>query len=592
MNLHPGIGVAQVQAAKKHARRQNSTREDVVRVTLQPYLGTRAESTAAKTLMFSSRITMADFKKRCGDKLKMKVDRIFTIDGGEIDSVREIKEQDILVCTQGIVYMTAAQRQISGAAHAEHRDNGNGARGHGTTTTTTTAANNNSAALRRFQNAVKDIARRAKRLDVTAGNSNRRLSVSDLAGGGGPEMSSMPRTLAGTKLVRSAGPTAVISHDSSPAEGALQHDGRGTQRNVASRGIRDDQEGRSFAHDSTPKMHAEEPGPFRKNESEKCSEQCFPNRHHALPIIMPESNFRMSWDALVAIFVVYYSLVVPMRLVFDLAAPGRVAIQVDLFVNFIFVVDIILNFRTAFKKNGTLVTRTDAIRQHYLKTWFFIDFISSMPFDVIFLGKSTWGQSVNKLLRMVRIFKLLRVLRLTRILARVERHTRFDPSILRLAKLVGILIFTWHWLACCYWMIATMSSPDLAADTWAPHRSILVSRDLNVQYAYAFFWSVVVTSGIGWDIIPETPLQIYFTTGAIVMGLLMYAIIIGSASTLLSNMDLVKSERKRKMNEIKAFMRHRKVPPKLADEILSSMNTSSLATSTPSMRATCSRSCP
>ena len=93
MNLHPGIGVAQVQAAKKHARRQNSTREDVVRVTLQPYLGTRGESTAAKTLMFSSRITMADFKKRCGDKLKMKVDRIFTVDGGEIDSVREIKEQ-------------------------------------------------------------------------------------------------------------------------------------------------------------------------------------------------------------------------------------------------------------------------------------------------------------------------------------------------------------------------------------------------------------------------------------------------------------------------------------------------------------------
>ena len=59
----------------------------------------------------------------------------------------------------------------------------------------------------------------------------------------------------------------------------------------------------------------------------------------------------------------------------------------------------------------------------------------------------------------------------------------------------------------------------------------------------------------------------YFTTVAIVTGLLMYAVIIGSASTLLSNLDIVQSERKRKLDEIRAYLRHRKVGKKLREEI-------------------------
>ena len=43
----------------------------------------------------------------------------------------------------------------------------------------------------------------------------------------------------------------------------------------------------------------------------------------------------------------------------------------------------------------------------------------------------------------------------------------------------------------------------------------------------------------------------------------MYAVIIGSASTLLSNLDIVQSERKRKLDEIRAYLRHRKVGKKL-----------------------------
>ena len=52
----------------------------------------------------------------------------------------------------------------------------------------------------------------------------------------------------------------------------------------------------------------------------------------------------------------------------------------------------------------------------------------------------------------------------------------------------------------------------------------------------------------------------------------MYAVIIGSASTLLSNLDIVQSERKRKLDEIRAYLRHRKVGKRLREEIFECSN--------------------
>ena len=142
-----------------------------------------------------------------------------------------------------------------------------------------------------------------------------------------------------------------------------------------------------------------------------------------------------------------------------------------------------------------------------------------------------------------------------------------------MGKLVGILVTTWHWLACCYWGVALLemgSSTDLGAfgdDEWSPPPFVAQAQDLGVQYAFAFFWAVVVTSGIGCDIIPHTPLQVVFTTVAIVTGLLIYAIIIGSASSLLASMDTAESDRRTKMNEVKSLLRNRHVPSGLSSEI-------------------------
>lgn len=57
---------------------------------------------------------------------------------------------------------------------------------------------------------------------------------------------------------------------------------------------------------------------------------------------------------------------------------------VDSIVDVIFLVDIVLNFHTTFVgPAGEVISDPKLIRMNYMKTWFVIDLLSCLPYDVI-----------------------------------------------------------------------------------------------------------------------------------------------------------------------------------------------------------------
>ena len=52
-------------------------------------------------------------------------------------------------------------------------------------------------------------------------------------------------------------------------------------------------------------------------------------------------------------------------------------------VDVMFIVDILINFRTTYveKKTQVIVSEPKKIAIHYLKSWFIIDFVAAIPFD-------------------------------------------------------------------------------------------------------------------------------------------------------------------------------------------------------------------
>jgi hyperpolarization activated cyclic nucleotide-gated potassium channel 2 len=174
---------------------------------------------------------------------------------------------------------------------------------------------------------------------------------------------------------------------------------------------------------------------------------------------MPDSNFRLSWEALMTLCVIYYAIVVPLQMAFDVGSDSAI----ELFFNVLFVFDIGVNFVTAFKKRGVLIKDRREIANEYLRTWFWIDFISALPIDLLIselrsrsedgvpsaeTSNNNKALQMNKLFRMLRIFKLLRVVKIRRVFKRMEQYTKLNPSLVRLSKTLVVLVFAWHWIAC------------------------------------------------------------------------------------------------------------------------------------------------
>ena len=102
--------------------------------------------------------------------------------------------------------------------------------------------------------------------------------------------------------------------------------------------------------------------------------------------------------------------------------------------------------------------RPAKIAQHYLKTWFTIDLCSSVPIDQIVTvasGSSSSALRLNKMIRLVRMVKLLRIVRLMRMSKSSEiGHViaNMNPSTVRMCVVIFVMVSSYHFLACLYWM--------------------------------------------------------------------------------------------------------------------------------------------
>ena len=83
------------------------------------------------------------------------------------------------------------------------------------------------------------------------------------------------------------------------------------------------------------------------------------------------------------LIIIFLSLTVPYRIPFEDIDPFSWLI-IDILIDSLFELDLILNFITATEnENGELITDRKQIAVSYLKGWFIIDLVSSIPINLI-----------------------------------------------------------------------------------------------------------------------------------------------------------------------------------------------------------------
>lgn len=134
--------------------------------------------------------------------------------------------------------------------------------------------------------------------------------------------------------------------------------------------------------------------------------------------ILHYSPFKAIWDWLVLALVTYTAVVTPYMASFVLAMDEEKEqlerrsgnkttgnnfplsdplVIVDYVVDIMFIIDIFINFRTTYVDgNNEVISSPCRIAVHYIKTWFIIDMLAAIPFELLFMIGNT--EQVHRLL--------------------------------------------------------------------------------------------------------------------------------------------------------------------------------------------------
>jgi hypothetical protein len=195
-------------------------------------------------------------------------------------------------------------------------------------------------------------------------------------------------------------------------------------------------------------------------------------------MLFPNNKYKHVWDLWVVFLLIYTALIVPYKVCFeDDTSDGQFIF--DLIVDFSFMIDIVMTFFTAYEERGVLVVSRTHIAKNYLKSWFVIDIVTTIPFSMIEkLNTDVGAASDSKALRLARIprlYRLLRIFRLLRILKLLKKETtsstsqmakaiKVGNSIKEMLTIISTIIFTNHLVACLWFFQAKLL--DFPDDCW------------------------------------------------------------------------------------------------------------------------------
>ena len=252
--------------------------------------------------------------------------------------------------------------------------------------------------------------------------------------------------------------------------------------------------------------------------------------------------------------------------------PSLDAASFDSFVDASFFTDILLTFNTAYKDASTeaLITDRYVIAKNYLKIWFWIDLISSIPLDDIFFvvvdRNSVSSVRLIRILRLVRLLKLVRVLKLAKIGGNYGDKLTINPAVLGVASLLFQIFFIAHLIA-CFWHFLTL--PELAdsltrdGTTWVTDLGY-ESSSVSEVYIAAFYWTVTSMLSVGYgDIHATNNSERIYSMITMLSGGILFGAVIAQITRLIESRNPQAKAFKERMGEIKAYLQEKMIPYKL-----------------------------
>ncbi|XP_078478940.1 LOW QUALITY PROTEIN: voltage-gated inwardly rectifying potassium channel KCNH6-like [Lampetra planeri] len=298
--------------------------------------------------------------------------------------------------------------------------------------------------------------------------------------------------------------------------------------------------------------------------------------------ILHYSPFKAVWDWVILLLVIYTAIFTPYSAAFLLneveedrrrtcgytCNPLNV---VDLVVDIMFIVDILINFRTTYvNQNDEVVSHPGRIAQHYFKGWFLIDIVAAIPFDLLIFRS---GSEEPHTTTLIGLLKTARLLRLVRVARKLDRYSEYGAAVLFLLMCTFALIA--HWLACIWYAIGNVERSARIGTMkigWLDNLAEQIGKQYNDsdagsgpsikdKYVTALYFTFSSLTSVGFgNVSPNTNPEKIFSICVMLIGSLMYASIFGNVSAIIQRLYSGTARYHTQMLRVKEFIRFHQIP--------------------------------
>uniref|UniRef100_A0A8C5NE68 Voltage-gated delayed rectifier potassium channel KCNH4 n=1 Tax=Gouania willdenowi TaxID=441366 RepID=A0A8C5NE68_GOUWI len=342
-------------------------------------------------------------------------------------------------------------------------------------------------------------------------------------------------------------------------------------------------------------------------------------------ILLHYGTFKAGWDWLILLATFYVAVTVPYNVCFTVmkgkddgssSAPRSPPSVSDILVEILFILDIVLNFRTTFvSTSGQVVYDARSICLHYVTTWLFVDLIAALPFDLLYAFNVSVYFGVH-------LLKTVRLLRLLRLLQKLERYSQYSAVVLTL--LMSMFALLAHWMACVWYFIGRreIESPgswdigwlhELAKRLGSPYimSSIIPAQANSSQwnqsevrgqthwnssqslgnesgssgelaggpsvrssYVTSLYFALSSLTSVGFgNVSANTDSEKIFSICTMLIGALMHAVVFGNVTAIIQRMYSRRSLYHTRTKDLKDFIRVHRLPKALEQRMLECFQT-------------------
>ncbi|KAL5255127.1 hypothetical protein ACHWQZ_G014532 [Mnemiopsis leidyi] len=302
-------------------------------------------------------------------------------------------------------------------------------------------------------------------------------------------------------------------------------------------------------------------------------------------VVDPTGDLYYAWQGIVGVSVFYNIIFTIMRIAFEQLEAYRWLFWIaDILTDVIYATDMIVQMNISYIDDGIYVTDKQQLKENYLRTKrFTYDAVAILPLPYVTLavrfvywvfkyliGLKDFGMTVPiseiTLLGFCRLPRLAKYRALSEFFASMESRTN-APDTFRAFNLIVYLLLIIHWIACVYYCISWFEG--FGMNSWVYPATEEGDDDHRFlrKYTVCFYWSFLTLTTIGGSSDPETNLEYLFTGLTFFNGVFVFAAVVGNVGDVISNMNAARTEFQAKVDDIKRYMVHHRVPDSLQKRV-------------------------